>query len=517
MPKKRMTQEEILVNESIENINRRLGSKISYDALYKKISKIMAKKGADREAALTAAYIGLSNDMSKNILPHAILSASNITFESTYMNTPAEKFSITLPSRESKILIDNICNIIEPGFKDKNVITEKQLVAIRDNELNIINSHTYYKDIDTCLKKWDNDCYNQDIEDFDAIFKSDYVYSDKRRSVLSTEAAKYYYKLKLTREKIRKLGFFGRLFNSKKAEMYKNYIEKTEANLARIGFDEAKHGEKAISGLKDILIDPFSIDLEVVKTTSKQMIMDYRKKHTEPVTEAHQRLEKAKALNANPSTSFDKKIAPILIKYGLENVNFHPKEEALNEAADTYDRTRYIDGYRDIATSVFDKALSTFYNQKINTWVDISVTTMLKDARAISVAALQHYAPMLEVKAFSELEKPMYAKLNSETIASRVSGYARRNKAPLSPEKVEAVKKEVADLVDGWAEDPRKIVNEDMELAREYAKQDVIKEPVFSDVEKELSNDRHSVKSVELAPIIEETEEKEEELSQPSI
>lgn len=519
MPTQNKENQEMTLRDIIDNINKRFGSKISYKALYKKVSKILAKQGQAREDALTAAYIELSKEMCKNILPKAIMAASNVGFEKEYMNTAAEKFSIVLPSRESKILIDTMGDMISPGFRDNNIINENQLVAIRDYELDTIKSHTYYRDIDTCLKKWDSDCYNQDIEDFDNIFKDDYTYAEKKHEITTIEAAKYYYKLKLTRERLARHGAIWRFLNSDKVAMYKNYIEKTEQNLARIGFNEAEHGENAISYLKDTLIDPFSIDVDVVKSTAKTMISDYRAKHTPPLDVARKKIEKAKMLDANPNTSIDKKISPILKKYGLEKIDFNYSEETLNSAAESYDKTRFLDEYRDIAASAFEKSLNAFYNQTRNTWVDISVSTMVKDARAVAVAVLEHYSPMLETKAFSELEKPMYTKLDAERIAYRFESYARRSKAPLSEEKFGTIKKEVNDLISVWKADPKKLIEEDLKLAAEYAQSSVIREQMAIDINDDIVNDKNakqSFNSIDLSPIIEESEETEVEKDSPS-
>ena len=458
---------EKIYKQALKTINKKYGLKLSYKELQNKVRGLMTKSGREREDAFTKAYIDLANALCTNVLKEAVVHGYNMSYPNR--NNAVDTFSITTQTKAAKTIIDDMCNLIEPDYIKNNPITERQLDAIRDFELEKLNSHTFNTDLADCLKGWNIDCYKADLEDINETFHDDtkHVYGENKNVLMDVCAAECYQKLLLTQARLDKHGSFWRFFNSKKVEAYTNYINTISEKLRKIGFDPVKHGESSVK-LLDTIIRPIELDIEAVKKSHKNLVSLYRKNYTEPITVGRDKLAKAKALEENPETSIMKELEPLLDKYNLDSIDLFSQQSKidLENASLHYDTTRFVDGYRDPLSSVYAKSYWALAVQSLKTTGDINVREIIKDSRKIMLTVAKRYTPMIEANAFDEMKKPFYQKIRVNALANQFERAIKKENLNIPPEKIEAIKKEAMDFLREWEKDPRKVVLEDIEMSK---------------------------------------------------
>ncbi len=454
---------------NLKRINKISGTKISYKDLRKKVEELMAKTGKEREDAFTKAYTDLTTTLSSNLLREAIVHGYNLSYPGR--KNSSDSFSITIQTKNAKALINEMCDLLSPGYYESHPITDSQLDAIRDYELETLNAHTFHSDLEVCLTGWNEACYAEDTNTLEAIFpdSTDHVYSENKNDQKDITAAEYYKKAQLTQARLDKHGKLWRWFHPGKVRTYTNYIQNIHNKLNKIGFDPAKHGEASVELLKGTIIRPIALDPEAVEHTHKKFVIDYRKDHTPPLTIGREKFKKARELDANPNTSLDKELEPLLDKYNLDKLDIldDTRMSDLEKGATTYDTTRFIDGYTDTLTSVYVKSYQAFAAQAGKNTGNMNVREIISDARKVMITVAKRYTPVLESKSFADLKKPFYQNIKyPERLANQFERVNRLQKLNLSQEKLDAILKEANDLINEWKADPKKVVLEDIEMGR---------------------------------------------------
>ena len=151
------------IKSHIKEINKRTGSKISYNDLYNKMDAI--SKMADEEEkdfALTELYIELSKAISAKMLSKRVEIKSNELIEDKNTNHPARNYSITDASLESRGLVEEMYKLLNPEFDGDYRLSDKQLKAIRDYELDEINKFSSYNEIPKYIEKWNRKHFDKD-------------------------------------------------------------------------------------------------------------------------------------------------------------------------------------------------------------------------------------------------------------------------------------------------------------------------------------------------------------------
>ena len=250
---------------------------------------------------------------------------------------------------------------------------------------------------------------------------------------------------------------------------YTNYIQNIYNKLNQIGFIPDKHGEASVELLKGNIMRPIALDPEAVEHTHRMFVVDYRKNHTPPLTIGREKFKKARELDANPDTSLEKELEPLLDKYNLDKLDIldDARMSDLEKGATTYDTTRFIDGYTDTLTSVYVRSYQQFAAQAGKNTGNMNVREIISDARKVMITVAKRYTPVLESKSFTDLKKPFYQKTkHAEALANQFERVNRLQNLNLSQEKLNAIKQEAIDLINEWNADPRKVVLEDIEMGR---------------------------------------------------
>lgn len=454
---------------NLKRINKISGTKISYKDLRKKVEELMTKTGKEREDAFTKAYTDLTTTLSSNLLKEAIVHGYNSAYPGR--KNSSDSFSITIQTKNAKSLINEMCNLLSPGYYESHPITDSQLDAIRDYELQTLNSHTFYSDLEVCLKGWNEACYAEDTKTLDAIFpdSTDHVYKGDKNDQKDITAAEFYKKAQLTQARLDKHNKLWRWCHPGKVKAYTNYIQNIYNKLNQIGFIPDKHGEASVELLKGNIMRPIALDPEAVEHTHRMFVVDYRKNHTPPLTIGREKFKKARELDANPDTSLDKELEPLLDKYNLDKLDIldDARMSDLEKGATTYDTTRFIDGYTDTLTAVYVRSYQQFAAQAGKNTGNMNVREIISDARKVMITVAKRYTPVLESKSFTDLKKPFYQTTKrTEALANQFERVNRLQNLNLSQEKLNAIKQEAIDLINEWATDPRKVVLEDIEMGR---------------------------------------------------
>ena len=237
------------IKSHIKEINKRTGSKISYNDLYSKMDAI--SKMADEEekdSALTELYIELSKAISAKMLSKRVEIKSNELIEDKNTNHPARNYSITDASLESRGLVEEMYKLLNPEFDGDYRLSDKQLKAIRDYELDEINKFSSYNEIPKYIEKWNRKHFDKDLEKLNENFPEvrgtlkKYKYKGDINNPKDVMAAEFYYKAYLAKKELNSHGAIWRFFFYKTVDAYDRYIDAVESALLSAGinvnFDE---------------------------------------------------------------------------------------------------------------------------------------------------------------------------------------------------------------------------------------------------------------------------------------
>ena len=113
-------------------------------------------------------------------------------------------------------------------------------------------------------------------------------------------------------------GAIWRFFNFRKVAAYRAFTEKVDATLRDHGFDVATHGEESLELLKNTIMPPHDLDVEHVDGERNDGKRYYDELTTERITVAKEKVARARELDKNPETSFEKMIEPFAAKYNFD-------------------------------------------------------------------------------------------------------------------------------------------------------------------------------------------------------
>ena len=241
------TEQKTLVKEiksHIKEINKRTGAKLSYNDIYNKMDVILKMTNEDaKDSALADLYIELSKAISAKMLSKRVEIKSNELIEDKNINHPARDYSITDASLESRGLVEEIYKLLNPEFDGDYRLSDKQLTAIRDYELDEIKNFSSYREIPKYLEKWNRKNFDNDLERFNTNFPEvkgtlrKYKYKGDINNPKDVMAAEYYYKAYLAKKELDSHGRIWRFFFYKTVDAYNRYIDDVERALLDAGID----------------------------------------------------------------------------------------------------------------------------------------------------------------------------------------------------------------------------------------------------------------------------------------
>ena len=490
MPQNNKTIEKNIRN-LIKSINRKTGAKLSFSEMYSQIDAMFKiEDKTEREDAFVAFHIAYTGAISEKLLANKGIFSSNVIIAEKYMHHPAMRYSLTDASSDVHSLTGQFLSLIAPD--EKYVMNHKQLDAIHKYEMDVLRSHNYYDEIPKCLKEWNYRCYYEEIKDVDEIFRN-HTYSANHKNSLDIAMADLYYKTTLIRSELESHGAIWRFFNFRKVAACRAFTEKVDATLRDHGFDVATHGEESLEFLKNTIMPPHDLDVEHVDGERNDGKRYYDELTTERITVAKEKVARARELDKNPETSFEKMIEPFAAKYNFDAklTTLGISDELLNSAADKYDNSRNLDDIKRLVTGPFYKSFFAMIQNAMKSGREINLAEMIGDARKIAVMAAQHYTPFFEVEEFANIEMPLYMKNVTENwIVGRINYYSNEvldalsneeNKAiengnpvpeyigkareGLSEEKIEALKNQAIEVVKQLRDNLQGLILEDRKLA----------------------------------------------------
>lgn len=232
------------IKSHIKEINKRSGAKLSYNDIYNKMDVILKMTDEDaKDSALADLYIELSKAISAKMLSKRVEIKSNELIEDKNINHPARDYSITDASLESRGLVEEIYKLLNPEFDGDYRLSDKQLTAIRDYELEEIKTFSSYREIPKYLEKWNRKNFDNDLERFNTNFPEvkgtlrKYKYKGDINNPKDVMAAEYYYKAYLAKKELDSHGRIWRFFFYKTVDAYNRYIDDVERALLDAGID----------------------------------------------------------------------------------------------------------------------------------------------------------------------------------------------------------------------------------------------------------------------------------------
>ena len=232
------------IKSHIKEINKRTGAKLSYNDIYNKMDVILKMTDEDeKDSALADLYIELSKAISAKMLSKRVEIKSNELIEDKNINHPARDYSINDASLESRGLVEEIYKLLNPEFDGDYRLSDKQLTAIRDYELEEIKKFSSYREIPKYLEKWNRKNFDNDLERFNTNFPEvkgtlrKYKYKGDINNPKDVMAAEYYYKAYLAKKELDSHGRIWRFFFYKTVDAYNKYIDDVERALLDAGID----------------------------------------------------------------------------------------------------------------------------------------------------------------------------------------------------------------------------------------------------------------------------------------
>lgn len=259
------------IKRSIKDINKRMGTKFSYEDMYDDIGIIMRienQKMKDQEfiGYYTRGILTLSDKMLTKrsvIMSHPLLTEK-------YKDDPALQYSISEASDTMNSLISRIMNIIDPDAARGYVLSKEQLDTISTYQRDAIKDRSYLSEIPKCLKKWDYRCFIEDAEKIDGLFTFNgaaddtYKFNGNENDERDFNAALLYYKVQKIQQELDSHIFLWHWFNFRKVGACNAFIAKANEALKKVGFDSDKHEYKAESILLKRIMPPHHSDFEKI-------------------------------------------------------------------------------------------------------------------------------------------------------------------------------------------------------------------------------------------------------------
>ena len=507
------------IKANINSINAETGAGLSFAKIRADIERMFAMNAAERDAAIRAYEIAIRKEIADAVLPKRSTIWSNETTVAKDGEGTLAKYSIILVTRNARLLINSFCNLMQEDYTATHEMTEEDFKAVRDWEYKELKSHTYYTEAPIYVRAWGRDAFIAEAAALDDhfkdangeigyTFKNEYGRGESRKDIV---AADVYYKTTVIRAELASHGFFWRLFNFRKVAACNAYIAKAENILARIGFVESEHRDRAIEVLKSTVTVPHDMDEERVRDAYERHMDALREKNTKELTVARDNLARAKELDKDPEASVYKKLEEVLEKHGIR-ASFEEvlKKTAMENAALLFDKQRDISSMKNSAFVCFLRTFDAMIVSAIEGGRDINVAELLKDAKKITDVALEHYFGISGIDEIKSLDKPLYMfDLDLASVMKRLDMNAngvtvadpenpgQYKKVMAIPGAIERAKEEAPAIINEWLADPGKLLpgadapavpEPAMEDAKQEEDDNVIEAGPISDEARELGD-----------------------------
>ena len=515
------------IKDNINSINKETGAKLSYGKIRADIERMFAMNEAQRDAAIKEYEIAMRKEIADIVLPKRSTIWSNETIAAKESQGILAKYDITIITRNVKLVMNAFCNLMQEDYTATHEMTEEDYKAVRDWEYAELKSHSYHSESPIYMKAWGKEAFIAEASNLDGhfknengeinySFKNEYGKSDSRKDIIAADA---YYKTTIIKAELARHGVFWRLFNFRKVAAYNAYISKAEDILARIGFIENEHKDKAIEVLKNTVMVPHDMDEERVKDAYERQMDAWKEKNIKELTVARDSLTKAKALDNNPDTSIYKKLESILEKYdmiaGFEEIL---KKTAMENAALMFDKQRDISSMKNSAFVCFLRTYDAMIVDAIANGKDINVAEFMEDAKKITDVAMEHYFGISAIDELKDLDRPLYMfDLDLDSVLRRLDMYTNgvNVKNPENPKEykkvmpipgvIEKAKEEATAIVNQWLADPGKLLPEVKapEVRHEEVKQVEVKnepKPLVNKLSDEARNFGNEMFKIEFRP-----------------
>ena len=489
-----------LINEirnSIKSSNKKTGAKISYNQVYEMVRNALASE-AQQDLELTKCYCEIIKIIAQEHLSRRAMMKSNVILDNKYSRNPGVDYTIVNITDDVKNWVESIGMIVNPSYMANHPITEDQLRTIRDYQLAFLKSSSYYGEIPKCLKSWGRDCFYSEINRIDDLFndpdiKDTHTFKGDLHDKKDIAASEIYYKTVLVREELENLGKFWRFIYFRYVKACNAFLEKADSTLAKIGFKESEHRDKAMDILKETIMPPNDedkytvVDAYCVSSKQAKGISNGRG------SRAHDRHASAQLLDCKYETSFDKVLEPYNEKYGadLTAVALGYSEAEVDTIAEGYDKSKNTDNINNAISRAFNNALTKIYISVLKNGMEINATEILNDARKIAILAAQRYTLYFEIEENLELESPAYMNDKNEDYFNRkidecankatlmlkmeeeqarrrgkaVPSHILKNKEAITKEKISALKSEIISASNQLFSNRKEMLEEDKKLA----------------------------------------------------
>ena len=484
MPRSKQDTNAIIkkIKTTIDSINKETGAKLSYSKIRADIERMFSMNASERDDAIKAYEIAMRKELADIVLPKRSTIWSNATIAEKENNSILSKYSITIITKNTRLVMNTFCDLMQEDYTATHEMTEKDYKAVRDWEYAELKSHSYHSESPIYMKAWSKDAFiaeasglNEHFKnengEINYSFKNEYGKGESRKDIVAADA---YYKTTVIKAELAKHGVVWRLFNFRKVAAYNTYIAKAEDILARIGFIENEHKDKAIEILKNTVMVPHDMDEERVKDAYERHMDAWREKNTEELTVARDSLAKARVLDQNPETSIYKKLESVLEKYdmiaGFEEIL---KKTAMENAALMFDKQRDVSSMKNSAFVCFLRTYDAMIAHAITNGKDINVREFLDDAKKITDVTMEHYLGISAIDELKNLDRPLYMfDLDLDSVLRRLdmnaNGITVRNpenpkeykKVMPIPGTIEKAKEEATAIVNQWIADPGKLLPE---------------------------------------------------------
>ena len=476
---------ENLKNE-IKEINKQLGTSLSYSEMKKEIDRIFRMRDESMKNISLTAY---EHIVREDVAYHVMTARSTIWSTPKYfekgLNSPLNT-PVTHVIKKVRSLIRNFYELKEEGYIDAHPFTREDAEEMREWGLEWVRGFTYYYESPKFMKEWDAECFAIEIENLKEHFKDPktgelkFTFQNKydgsneaRKDIVAADA---YHKMTHLKGELAKHGFFWRLFHSKTVAAWRGYITVAENTLAEIGFVESEHKDKAIEILKATMVHPHDMDEEIIKSEYEVAIKALDAKKVEELTVARDLLAKGRELDKNPEASIYKKLEPFFKKYDFRE-EFEKKLPyfSLDNAAEEYDKRRNLEPLKDSASSCVLFSFNHAINHAVKNGKEVNIAELMNDARKIATIVMEHYMPSAAIEELKNLDKPLYMfgfdedhamypankleKYGYEVSDPTAEGGVR--KVSLDSEVVEKLKADIKAVLDDWNANPAKLLSED--------------------------------------------------------
>lgn len=462
----------------VKKINTLSRTNLSYRSIYSQVKKILAiKDEGQRAQALSQYQYAVASKIMEKVLPAKNVEWSNDVIFQREMDkgNSIKGYSITKISSNGINIVRSVCDCIVPNYSKTHEISLDELKIKYEWEKEQLKKYTVATEMPKILKSWDKTCFETEIQRLEKAFEGRKV-TDQMNTLTDKTAAEMYYRSTLLKNELSRHGRIWRWFNSKKVSMYQEHIAATDRILEKCGFDEAKHGEKAMQIVQSNLFISCDVDKENVETSYDNEREAYRARHVEQLTIARDKVKAANEKDKVHETSFFKKIEPYAKKYGMEAKKvgaFQSSIDPASSARDYDERRDTSNTYRD-AQRAFIRSFEYILSDALKNGKETNIPQMLSDAREIAVIAMQHYSLCYEIKDFNEKNIPMYMEgLTGDIMKNRINLTTKGQNIP--EEKLEQMRKEAAETLEGWQNNIDKVMKEDVQLAERYFEKTVEK------------------------------------------